>query len=80
MRSGALTGRTRRSIRVRANRVTIGGDRQLRRSRDGRWSTFQRRSGRWTMTAMGERGVDDLVDDLLDRSGGRDEPDLAGPG
>jgi hypothetical protein len=69
-----------RSIRVRANRVTIGGDRQLRRSRDGRWSTFQRRSGRWTMTAVGERGVDDLVDDLLDRSGGRDEPDPAGAG
>jgi hypothetical protein len=60
-----------RSIRVRANRVTIGGDRQLRRGRDGSWSTFQRRSGRWTMTAVG--GVDDLVDDLLDPSGGERE-------
>lgn len=67
-----------RSIRVRANRVTIGGDRQLRRGRDGSWSTFQRRSGRWTMTAVG--GVDDLVDDLLDPSGGeREGSDPADP-
>jgi hypothetical protein len=54
------------AIRVRANRVTISGERQLRRSREGRWSAFERRSGRWTMTAAGVDQVDELVDDLLD--------------
>lgn len=51
-----------RSIRVRANRVTVGGDSQLRRSRDGRWYRFEKRSGRWTMTSPGEADLDDLLD------------------
>lgn len=51
-----------RSVQVRANRVTVGGDQQLRRSRDGRWYRLERRSGRWTMTAPPADDVDDLLD------------------
>ena len=58
-----------RSVRVRANRLTVGGDQQLRRSRDGRWYRFEKRSGRWTMTAAGTDDVDDLLDLSADTEG-----------
>ena len=51
-----------RIIRVRANRVTVGGEQQLRRSRDGRWYRFLKRSGRWTMASPGVEDVDELID------------------
>jgi uncharacterized Zn finger protein len=51
-----------RSVQVRANRVTVAGDQQLRRSRDGRWYRFEKRSGRWTMTAPPADDVDELLD------------------
>jgi uncharacterized Zn finger protein len=60
-----------RSVQVRANRVTVGGDQQLRRSRDGRWYRFERRSGRWTMTAPPAEDVDDLLDLPLGPGGAR---------
>ena len=62
-------GVARRSVRVRANRVTVGGDQQLRRSRDGRWYRFLKRSGRWTMASPGVEDVDELVDLPLDDAG-----------
>lgn len=62
-------GVPRRSVRVRANRVTVGGDQQLRRSRDGRWYRFLKRSGRWTMASPGVEDVDELVDLPLDEAG-----------
>jgi len=55
-----------RSVRVRANRVTVGGEQQLRRSRDGRWYRFLKRSGRWTMASPGVEDVDELIDLPLD--------------
>jgi uncharacterized Zn finger protein len=58
-----------RSIRVRANRVTVGGVEQLRRSRDGRWYRFEKRSGRWTMTSPGVEEVDELLDLAPDDAG-----------
>lgn len=62
-------GVPQRSIRVRANRVTVGGDQQLRRSRDGRWYRFRKRSGRWTMASPGVEEVDELIDVPLDEAG-----------
>jgi uncharacterized Zn finger protein len=58
----AAAGVPQRSIRVRANRVTVGGEQQLRRSRDGRWYRFLKRSGRWTMASPGVEDVDELID------------------
>jgi len=53
-------------VRVRADRVTVGGQLQLRRSRDGRWYRLEKQSGRWVLTAPPATEVDELLGPEVD--------------
>ena len=53
------------SIQVRANRVTVGGHQQFRRSHDGHWYLFVKQAGRWAMASGGATDLDDLVDSTV---------------
>ena len=57
----------RATLQVRANRITVNGSNQFRRSRDGAWYRFEKTSGRWTLQAGPAAAIDDLVlDDETD--------------
>lgn len=51
-----------RQLRVRANRITVGGDLQFRLGLDRRWYRFEKPSGRWMLTAPPSDELDDVVD------------------
>ena len=51
----------RAAIQVRANRITVGGSRQFRRSRDGRWYRFEKLAGRWTLRDGPAEQIDELL-------------------
>ncbi len=55
-------GVARSKVRVDGNRLTFAGDVQLRLGRNGRWYRFEKRSGRWHLTAAPAQEPDELVD------------------
>lgn len=54
------------SIQVRSNRITVGGEQQFRRSRDGNWYLFLKHGGRWAMASGGAAQLDDVLDATVD--------------
>lgn len=57
--SSAATGR---KVRADGNRLRLGGEVQLRLGRDRRWYRFEKRSGRWQLTAAPADEADELVE------------------
>ncbi len=52
---------TSRGVSVDANCVTIDGVVQLRLGRDGSWYRFDKRSGRWELSAPGAADIEELL-------------------